>query len=110
MKFLFDQNISFRVLQKIKDVYPDANHVRDFNLLNVKDYTIWDFARQNNYCIVTSDADFIDFSMLKGSPPKIIWLRLGNTSTDVIATRLIAEKNRIEKFLNDTQTNFLQIS
>lgn len=110
MKFLFDQNISFRVIQKIKDVYPGAQHVRDFNLLNVKDCAIWDFARQNTYCIVTSDADFIDFSMVKGSPPKIIWLRLGNTSTDAIATRLIAEKNRIENFLKDGQTDFLQIS
>lgn len=110
MKLLFDQNISFRVTDKLVRIFPDSKHVRDVGLLNVKDYAIWLYARENKLCIVTSDADFIDFSMVKGSPPKIIWLRLGNTSTDAIATRLIAEKSRIEKFLNDEQTDFLQIS
>ena len=31
-------------------------------------------------CIVTLDADFADLSLLRGQPPKVIWLRCGNST------------------------------
>jgi len=29
MRLLFDQNLSFRLVERLKDLYPDAKHVRD---------------------------------------------------------------------------------
>lgn len=72
MKFLLDQNISFRVVVKLKHVYPDCRQVRELNLENKSDIEIWNFAKQNNYSIVTFDADFYDLVTLYGHPPKII--------------------------------------
>jgi len=40
MKLLFDQNISFRVIRGIKDIYPDAKQVREVNLDNSTDREI----------------------------------------------------------------------
>jgi predicted nuclease of predicted toxin-antitoxin system len=85
MKLLFDQNISFRVIKGINDLFPLAKQVRELRLENYSDRSIWEFAKKENYSIVTFDSDFFDLNLILGSPPKIIWLRIGNaTSEDII--------------------------
>jgi predicted nuclease of predicted toxin-antitoxin system len=96
LKLLFDQNISFRILSKIKVNFPDAKQVRQLGIENYADIEIWKFAKENEFTIVTFDADFYDLSNLKGYPPKIVWLRFGNTKTDFIAD-IINSKNLIIK-------------
>ncbi len=109
MKLLFDQNISFKVAKKIQDVFFGAKHLSDLRLEGSKDIEIWEFAKNNGYCIVTFDFDFIDLSTLKGSPPKIIWLRLGNSTSEKIASRLKSDANLIADFLISEDTAFLEI-
>ena len=74
MKLLFDQNISFRVIRGIKSVFPLAKQVRELGLENSTDLEIWNFAQKEGYTIVTFDSDFYDLSLIKGFPPKILWL------------------------------------
>ena len=107
MKLLLDQNISFRITSKIQDLYPDSKQVKDLGLENSKDSNIWTFARDNDYCIVTFDGDFYDLGLLKGHPPKVIWLRLGNTSTHNIEKVLRKKFGLIKDFL--TCPNFSEI-
>lgn len=109
MNLLFDQNISFRILKWIDDIFPGSISVHDLEFDNPHDLEIWKFAKLNNYAIVTFDADFIDISNLRGYPPKIIWLRLGNTSTKNIADRIRAEHENIVNFLSNNETAFLEI-
>ncbi|WPP49855.1 DUF5615 family PIN-like protein [Catalinimonas niigatensis] len=47
-------------------------------LLDAEDYDIWQFAKANDYTIITFDADFYELQTIKGFPPPIIWLRFGN--------------------------------
>lgn len=101
MKLLFDQNISFRLVKKIEEIYPESSQVRELGLENATDMEIWEFARENNYAIVTFDADFFDLSNLKGHPPKIIWLRMGNTTTNNLEKVLLEKKNLLEDFLSN---------
>ncbi len=101
MKLLFDQNISYRVVLRLIDVFPEAKHVRDFNLQFSSDRKIWEFARNNEFSLVTFDSDFNDLATLYGIPPKIIWLRLGNTLTQNLVDRLIERKDIIFSFLFD---------
>ena len=99
MKLLFDQNISFRVLKKLNSDFLEAVHVADVGLNNVNDIDIWKFAKQNQYTIVTFDADFLDISVIKGHPPKIIWIRLSNPTTDSLAEVLNKKQAMIALFL-----------
>lgn len=101
MKLLFDQNISYRLLKKIEHFYPEANQVRELGLENATDIKIWEFARENNYAIVTFDADFFDLSNLIGHPPKIIWLRMGNTTTNNLEKVFIEKRDLLEDFLSN---------
>jgi predicted nuclease of predicted toxin-antitoxin system len=100
VKLLFDQNISFRIISKIKKNFPEAKQVRQLGIENYSDIEIWKFAKENQYTIVTFDADFFDLSNLKGHPPKIIWLRFGNTKTDFLADIINTRKSIIEDFIN----------
>lgn len=59
------------------------------------------FAKENGYCIVTFDGDFYDLGLIKGSSPKVIWLRLGNTSTQNIEKVLRKNFELIKTFLTD---------
>lgn len=99
MKLLFDQNISFRLINKIITLFPEAKQVRQLGIENYSDIEIWEYAKQNDYSIITFDADFLDISSLKGHPPKIIWLRFGNTSTDMLAEILTAKYEIIKEFI-----------
>jgi predicted nuclease of predicted toxin-antitoxin system len=103
MKLLFDQNISFRLINKIITLFPEAKQVRQLGIENYSDIEIWDYAKQNDYNIITFDADFLDISNLKGHPPKIIWLRFGNTSTDILAEILMAKYETIKEFITSGQ-------
>jgi predicted nuclease of predicted toxin-antitoxin system len=101
MKLLFDQNISFRIISKLKDVFPDAKQVRELGLENSTDREIWEYAKSKDYSIVTFDADFYDMSNLYGHPPRIIWLRTGNRKTSDLAKLLTDRSVIIQEFLTD---------
>ena len=102
MKLLFDQNISFRITDKLIDFFPDCKHVSDCGLMDCDDPVIWEYARKNDYAIVTFDADFYDISVIHGHPPKIIWIRTGNLTTKEIVKLLVHNKVMIKKFLEST--------
>ena len=101
MKLLFDQNISHRIISKIKTVYHNAYSIKEVELDDAKDKQIWDFAKANNFSIVTFDADFADLATLYGHPPKIIWLRIGNISTTDLSLFLENKYSLISEFINN---------
>ena len=100
MKLIFDQNISYRILKKLNVVFKDSIHVSDAGLNNSFDNDIWIFAKKHQYTIVTYDADFYDISIIKGHPPKIIWIRSGNSTTDALARLLNQNQDIIEQFIS----------
>ena len=107
MKLLLDENISYRVANKLKSDYSKLSHVKFNNLSKTDDKQIWNFAKKEGYTIVTNDSDFNDMSLIFGFPPKVIWLRTGNTSTKHIADLLRKEKEQIINFVNDTENGIL---
>ena len=105
MKLLFDQNISFRIVNKISHHFPESNQVRQLGLEDSTDIEIWNYAKKNGFTIVTFDTDFFDYSIIKGTPPKVIWLRTGNTSTKNIEKLLLSKKESILEFISSKELN-----
>ena len=103
MKLLFDQNISFRITKKLKRYFLDCLHVYNCGLNDCEDHVIWKYAKDNDCVIVTFDSDFYDISMINSQPPKIIWLRTGNLTTNEIAQLMIHNKKAINSFLNNPE-------
>ena len=56
-------------------------HVETLGLGSAKDDQVWSSAGEAGFTIVTKDADFQDLATLRGTPPKIIWIRRGNCPT-----------------------------
>jgi len=81
LKLLFDENLSPLLAQRLAGLYPESSHVELCGLLSAEDSDVWDFAREQGFVIVTKDSDFSELSILRGSPPKVIWLRIGNCTT-----------------------------
>lgn len=84
MRLLFDQNLSFKLVRLVDDVYPDSIHVRDLQLVEADDLTIWRYAAEHDLVLVSKDSDFHQMSLLYGHPPKTVWLRVGNAPTSII--------------------------
>lgn len=111
MNILLDQNISFRVIHLLSNTFENVKQVKQLGLVDASDLEIWNYAYKNNYTVVTFDSDFIELANLKGSPPKIIWLRFGNASNLKIANKLITNVEVICEFILNkvSEIDFLEI-
>lgn len=109
MKFLFDQNISYRILDSLPEKYEGSTTVKHEGLINALDIDIWKFAKENGFVIVTQDSDFNDLNSLYGFPPKIVWIRTGNLKTQIIADILIDYSGEIEMFVDDDNHGCFEI-
>jgi predicted nuclease of predicted toxin-antitoxin system len=103
VKLLFDHNLSPALVNHLQDLYPKSNHIYCLDLDRVPDIEVWEYARQNDFLIVTKDSDFSDISLLRGFPPKIIWIRRGNCKTAEIEEILRRHIDDIEE-LNNHET------
>lgn len=109
MKLLFDENLSPSLALRLADLFPSSTHVRDVGLQAGDDPAVWEYARQNGFLIVSKDADMHDMSLLRGNPPKVIWLRLGNCSTTQVENLLRREFQAIATFDADDTASLLAL-
>jgi predicted nuclease of predicted toxin-antitoxin system len=79
-------------------------------LAPVPDRAIWAYARDHGLVIVTRDEDFHRLSVLHGPPPKVIWVRVGNCSTDDVIRLLRVRREEIEGFLAHEEAAFLALA
>ena len=110
IKLLLDANLSYRLVSKLKNSYPDCMHVSKTGLsMPAQDNEIWDWAKINDYVIVTMDEDFESLSHLYGYPPKVILLKTGNQSTGYIAELFQNRLDAIIEFFNNRDLGILEI-
>jgi predicted nuclease of predicted toxin-antitoxin system len=109
VKLLFDQNLSPRLVTRLTDVFPDSQHVFQLGLDRASDEDIWTYARDHEFMIVTKDADFSELSALRGFPPKVLWLCLGNCTTAEIEALLRGHQTAIQQLFDDSDTGTLTL-
>ena len=80
MKLLFDENLSFRLPRVLAELFPESLHVEDVGLEASDDEAIRRYAVEHGFAVVTKDADFAEHCLVKGAPPKVVWIRRGNCS------------------------------
>jgi predicted nuclease of predicted toxin-antitoxin system len=110
MKLLFDHNLSPRLVLILADLYPNSQHVFPLQMDRDDDRLIWDYALQNEYIIVTRDSDYNDLSLIRGFPPKVIWIRRGNCSTKEIEVILRSSTQDIHDFFQNPSLGILTLS
>ena len=109
MKVLFDHNLSPRLVGRLADLYPQATHTSLAGLDRATDSAVWLYAQEQDYVLVTKDVDFSDVSVLRGFPPKVIWIRLGNCTTSDIENALRRGYAAISDFMTDPTVGVLEL-
>jgi predicted nuclease of predicted toxin-antitoxin system len=109
VKLLFDQNLSHRLVNALKTEFPDSTHVRDIGLSSAEDIVVWEYAKEFGFAIISKDTDFSQRSFLLGAPPKVLWIRLGNCSTQQIENVLRSYRDDIYDFGSNKESSFLVI-
>ena len=107
MKLLFDQNLSWRLPEKLADLYPDSRHIREVGMKESQDVDIWDYAIAYGFVIVSKDLDFQQRSLLFGHPPKVVRLRVGNCTVQIIEDLLRKYSAIIHTFELDATKSYL---
>jgi predicted nuclease of predicted toxin-antitoxin system len=109
MKLLFDHNLSHKLIRRLADIFPDSTQARMLNFSTSDDSTIWQHAKENGFVVVTLDKDFADLALQRGTPPKIIWLRCGNSTVAEVERLLRANFADINKFESHPAADVLEI-
>jgi predicted nuclease of predicted toxin-antitoxin system len=109
MKLLFDQNLSFKLCLRLKDLFPNSQQVRLLGMSDSDDRDIWLHCGTNDFIVVTQDSDFADMAAVLGPPPKVVWLRCGNQPTATIEHLLREHFQTIEAFADDETAACLEI-
>ena len=66
--------------------------------------------KAGGFAIVSKDADFRQLSFLYGSPPKVVWLRVGNQTTAQIEAIVRANSGALEAFDADPVASMLVVT
>ena len=74
------------------------------------DANLWDVAQRDGFLLVTKDEDFVTLSVLRGHPPKVVWLNIGNASTDDTLAVLLRQADAICAFAEHAETSFLALA
>lgn len=98
MKLLLDQNVSRKLLTLLESRFPGSAHVLPLDLATKTDSEIWYYARLHGYTLVTKNTDMVDLCLLRGAPPKIVWLRVGNCPSAVVRDVLADNADQITAF------------
>jgi predicted nuclease of predicted toxin-antitoxin system len=109
VKLLFDQHLSHKLVALVADFYPASEHVRNRGLKDASDDDVWTLAQREHFVIVTKDVDFHTRSILRGHPPKVLWVRSGNCATALVETLLRKNVDEIERFVADPDAGFMAL-
>jgi predicted nuclease of predicted toxin-antitoxin system len=109
MKILLDQNLSYRLCSKLKDIFPDIIHTKEISLETATDEEVWLYAKMNSCILISKDSDFAEKAIVRGHPPKFIWIKAGNCSTAKIEIILRKNFKIINDFIAEKENSILSI-
>ena len=96
-------------MQRLADLFPHSMHVRHVGLDRASNAEVWAYAAAHGFVIVSKDADFHQLSFLEGAPPKTVWLRRGNCTTDDVEAMLREHHGDLTSFEEAEDAAFLII-
>jgi predicted nuclease of predicted toxin-antitoxin system len=101
LKLLLDQNLSYKLVSELEPTFPGSSHVFRLGLDQAPDTELREYAALREFTLVTKNTDLVDLCVLRGAPPKIVWLRLGNCTTELVREVLQRSEQRIVTFGQD---------
>ncbi len=104
MKFLIDAQLPPGLTYWLAERGHIAKHVEEVGLRNADDSEIWSRALSDSFIIITKDEDFVERAAHSKNSPRIVWLRVGNTTNTALKQWLTTRFINIEELLNRGDT------
>ena len=102
MKLLVDMNLSPRWVAVLANSGVEAAHWSTLGATNAPDSEIMDYARANNYVVLTHDLDFgAILAATHGEKPSVVQIRADDVSPDVIGKQVIAALQQMASELEE---------
>jgi predicted nuclease of predicted toxin-antitoxin system len=108
-RLFFDEPLSEALCEAVADIFPGSLHIRLLGQGGAADSSVWDLAREHRCLVVSKDEDFHRLVVLRGAPPKFIWICLGNCTTDDIAQLLRRHHDDIVRFDGQNEASVLEL-
>jgi predicted nuclease of predicted toxin-antitoxin system len=108
-RLLLDESLPERLLPALAEAFPGSDHVRHLRGCGVPDRLLWDLALAGEFVLVTRDEDYLGWSVLRGVPPKVVWLNVGHSRHAVVAALLQSHGPDIELFAAHDEHSFLAV-
>jgi len=108
-RLFFDEPLSEELCETLADIFPGSLHIRLLGQGGAADATVWDLARQHGCLVVSKDEDFHRLAVLRGAPPKFVWIQLGNCTTADIAQLLRRRREDIIRFSEQNEATVLEL-
>lgn len=110
LRLLLDANISWRLINELQPLVNTIKHVDSIGItIPAKDNEIWQFAKENNFIIISNDNDFLDLLNWKGFPPKVVLLKTGNQSNTYLLQVIIKHIPDIIELSESDEIGLLEI-
>ena len=110
MKLLYDENISAKLVKLLINNFPNSSHIDLLGMQGESDTTIWNYAKDNDFIIVSKDNDFRQRAFISEPPPKIIWLEIGNSGTKEICHLIEENLDKINFFEKELDSSLLVLA
>ena len=110
MKLLLHENLSRRLVVPLSAPCPGTTHVVFAGLERASDEQVWAYARDQGFVIVTKDDDFSALAALRGRPPQVIKLTLGNVDNATALAALIDHKETVLARLSETDVTLVELT
>jgi len=110
VKVLINSNPPIGLSAALCPDFSGTIHLRELGFQHAPDILVWDYAAEHGFAIMSKDADFYQLSLVKGHPPKVIWLQIGNEKRRQTVARVQEWVGRISSFLIDEQASLLILS
>ena len=106
-RLLLDENLSWRLVAKMQPAFPGTRHVDDLGLRSATDAQLWELARRDGFMLASKDDDFRQIGLLRGAPPKILVLAVGNRGNAAVLELLERQAAVIAAFDADPGESLL---
>src|SRR5712675_2893386 len=84
MKFLVDAQLPPTLARWLGEHSLSATAVRELGLRDSDDGSIWNFAIDGDWIVLTKDEDFVARCIGNAVAPAVVWLRIGNCTNRVL--------------------------
>jgi len=88
MRFLFDAQLSPKLIRHLERAGHDASHVFHHLDPSADDLAVAGLANQLGAIVISKDADFVELAVRGLLEQTLVWVRVPNVSTDILWARL----------------------